>query len=263
MATMHRSSGPVDCTIDPRDLITGLGRGLQVIESFDDDHSRMNVAEVSARTGIPRTATRRHLLSLCHFGYAQTDGKLFWLAPRVLRLGQSYLGSARLPRLVQPFIQRLSILTGETVNVSILDQHEVVYIARSNSPRMVSIGFHAGARVPAHTVTPGIVLLSHAPDPFLVDWAASHDFAAFTPFVIDASTFVENVRAARGLGYWITEQLLDVGLAGVAVTLKDRHARPVAAISITFQVVAWPRKAIVETLVPALSDTAQTLRSVL
>jgi len=99
--------------IDPRDLIVGLGRGLKVIESFDDDHSRMTLAEVSARTSIPRTATRRHLLSLCHFGYAQTDGKLFWLAPRVLRLGQSYLGSARLPRLVQPFIQRLSMVTGD------------------------------------------------------------------------------------------------------------------------------------------------------
>ena len=98
---------------------------------------------VSERTGIPRTAARRHLLSLCHFGYAQTDGKFFWLAPRVLRLGQSYLGAARLPRLVQPFIQRLSMATGETVNVSVLDGHEVVYVARSNSPRLVSIGFHS------------------------------------------------------------------------------------------------------------------------
>ena len=92
--------------IDPKDLIAGLGRGLLVIESFDDEFPRQSVAEVAARTGIPRSAARRHLLSLCHFGYAQTDGKLFWLAPRVLRLGQSYLGSARLPRLVQPFIQR-------------------------------------------------------------------------------------------------------------------------------------------------------------
>ena len=95
-----------------------------------------------------------------HFGYAAGDGKRFWLLPRVLRLGQGYLESARLPRLVQPFIQRVSMQSGETVNVSVLDGHEVVYIARSNSPRVVSIGYHPGARVPAHVVTPGLVMLS-------------------------------------------------------------------------------------------------------
>ena len=135
--------------IAAQDLIAGLGRGLAVIESFDDDHPRMSPAEVSARTGIPRTAARRHLLSLCHFGYAQTDGKRFRLAPRVLRLGHSYLEAARLPRLVRPFIQRLSLATGETVNVSVLDGHGVVYVARSSSPRFVSVGFQVGDRAPA------------------------------------------------------------------------------------------------------------------
>lgn len=264
MTPETRLAGSADFPIDPRDLIVGLGRGLQVIEAFDDDHPRMTLAEVATRTGIPRTATRRHLLSLCHYGYAQTDGKLFWLAPRVLRLGQSYLGSARLPRLVQPFLQRLSIVTGETVNVSILDKHEVVYLARSNSPRVVSIGFHAGARVPAHTVTPGVVLSSTLSDADLELWTAEHEFTSFTPHaVMDAALFLTQVRAARQLGYWITEQLLNVGLAGVAVPLKDRHGKSVGAISITFQVAAWPREAIIEKLVPALSDTAQTLRSVL
>lgn len=258
------SSETAQFPIDPRDLIVGLGRGLKVIESFDDEHSRMTLAEVSARTGIPRTASRRHLLSLCHFGYAQTDGKLFWLAPRVLRLGQSYLGSARLPRLVQPFIQRLSMVTGETVNVSILDGHEVVYIARSNSPRVVSIGFYAGARVPAHTVSPSVMLLSAFSEKALEEWVSEHNFASFTPHApMEASQFIANVQAARSLGYWITEQFLDVGLGGVAVTLKDRHGKSVAAVSITFQVASWPHQAIIEKLVPAIRETAQTLRSVL
>ena len=87
--------------IDRKDLIEGLGKGLKVIEAFDDDHPRLTASETAALTGLSRTAARRFLLSLCHFGYAATDGKHFWLAPRVLRLGQSYLGAARLPRLVQ------------------------------------------------------------------------------------------------------------------------------------------------------------------
>src|SRR5688500_11921644 len=114
--------------INPKDLIEGLGRGLRVIEAFDDDHPRLTATQAAQATGITRTAARRHLLSLVHFGYAASDGKQFWLTPRVLRLGQSYLSAARLPRLVQPFIQRLSLATGETANVSVLDGHEVVYV---------------------------------------------------------------------------------------------------------------------------------------
>ena len=124
--------------IDRKDLIEGLGKGLRVIECFDDDHVRITPAETAARANVSRTAARRYLLSLVHFGYAASDGKRFWLLPRVLRLGQGFLDSARLPRLVQPFIQRVSMQSGETVNVSVLDGHEVVYIARSNSPRVVS-----------------------------------------------------------------------------------------------------------------------------
>ena len=114
-----------------------------MIEAFDDDHPRLTPSEAAALTGLSRTAARRFLLSLVHFGYAPTDGKHFWLKPRVLRLGQSYLGAARLPRLVQPFIQRVSMQSGETVNFSVLDGHEVVYVARSNSPRFVSIGYRS------------------------------------------------------------------------------------------------------------------------
>ena len=79
--------------IEPDDLIAGLGRGLAVIECFDDEHVKMTPAEVAERAQISRTAARRYLLSLCHFGYARTNGKTFWLAPRVLRLGQSYMSA--------------------------------------------------------------------------------------------------------------------------------------------------------------------------
>ena len=261
---MPATPAKTEFPIDPADLVVGLGRGLAVIESFDDEHPRMTASEVSQRTGIPRTAARRHLLSLCHFGYAETDGKLFWLAPRVLRLGQSYLGAARLPRLVQPFIQRLSMATGETVNVSVLDGHEVVYIARSNSPRLVSIGFHAGARVPAHVVTPGVVLLARLSEKAVLRWADGHEFVALTAQgSIDRETFLDHVRRARRTDHWITSQLLDAALMGVAVPLLDRRGHCKAALGMTLQVQTWPLAAVEDKLVPALRETALILQPLL
>src|SRR6201996_1219204 len=153
-------SMPARKEIDRSLLIEGLGKGLRIIELFSDDHPRLTATEAGQLAGLTRTAARRYLMSLVHFGYADTDGKHYWLLPAVLRLGQSYLEAARLPRLVRPYLQQLSMQTGETANLGVLDGHEIVYLARSNSPRVVSIGFHAGARMPAHVVSPGFAILS-------------------------------------------------------------------------------------------------------
>jgi IclR family pca regulon transcriptional regulator len=263
-SSLRSSAAASDFPIDPADLIVGLGRGLAVIESFDDEHPRLTSTEVAQRTGIPRTAARRHLLSLCHYGYADTNGKQFWLTPRVLRLGQSFLDSARLPRLVQPFIQRLSMGTGETVNVSVLDGHEVVYVARSNSPRLVSIGFHAGARVPAHVVSPGIVLLAALRDEALAAWMAEHEFGAYsasTPVTPDACMAL--VQSARLQDHWISVGLLDTGLTGIATLLRDRYGESRGALSLTLQSAHWPFARIEAQLVPQLMETAQTLRAII
>ena len=43
--------------IEKKDLIDGLGKGLRVIEAFDDDHPHLTASEVAVRAGITRTAT--------------------------------------------------------------------------------------------------------------------------------------------------------------------------------------------------------------
>lgn len=250
--------------IERKDLIDGLGKGLRVIEAFDDDHPRLTASEVAARAQITRTAARRYLLSLVHFGYAAGDGKHFWLLPRVLRLGQSYLGAARLPRLMQPFIQRISLATGETVNFSVLDGHEVVYLARSNPPRFVSIGYQVGVRVPAHVVTPGIAILSTWGDAAIDRWIAEHDFKAFTAHsVVDPARFREHLLAARSLGYWMTEQQLDLGLRGIAMPIKDHKGECRGSIGMTLQAQSYTPEDMREKLLPPLREITNELRPIL
>jgi len=245
-------------------LIEGLGKGLRIIELFSDDHPRLTATEAGALAGLTRTAARRYLVSLVHYGYADTDGKHYWLLPSILRLGQSYLEAARLPRLVRPFLQRLSMQTGETANLSVLDGHEIVYLERSNSPRVVSIGFHPGARTPAHVVSPGFAILSTFTQAQLEAWIAAHDFGRFTANTItDVGVFRENVAAAGRVGYAFVDQYIDLGLGGIAAALFDRHGRGVGAISMTFQTQLYPGGRALAQLLPALQDVVKVLREVI
>jgi IclR family pca regulon transcriptional regulator len=246
---------------DRKLLIEGLGKGLRVIEAFSDDTPRLTATEAGERAGLTRTAARRYLMSLVHFGYATTDGKYYWLLPRVLRLGQAFLDGARVPRIVQSFIQRASTECGETLNVGALDGHEVVYVARSNAPRVVSIGFHPGARVPAHVVSQGFAILSTFDDRALDEWIGAHDFATFTGHTIaDPAQFRESVQKARALDFWQADQNLDLGLTGLAVALKDRKGRCHYALSTTVLRQMYPDDLLVRKLLPVLRDVAESLR---
>jgi IclR family pca regulon transcriptional regulator len=193
----------------------------------------MTASQAAGRTGLTRTAARRYLLTLEHLGYLQSDGKLFWLTPRVLRVGWSYFDSARLPRTVQPYLQQLSATLDESVYVSVLDEWELVFIARNGTSRVMTTGFVLGARVPAPLTSPGVVLLAHKPDDDAVrEWLDATVLPPFTPHtMINKARLHEKIRQARADGFAVIEQQLQVGVRGIAVPMKDRHGQVVAALS--------------------------------
>ena len=72
------------------DIIEGMVKGMAVLESFDTERQRLNATLAAQRAGITRAAARRHLLTLSHLGYLETDGSYFWLAAKVMRFSGSY-----------------------------------------------------------------------------------------------------------------------------------------------------------------------------
>ena len=147
-----------------RDLIAGLEKGLAVIEAFDQERPRLSITEVAQRTGLTRAAARRYLLTLSHLGYVAQDRKLFGLTPKVLRLGQSYMHSARLPRVIQPQLQKLAYALQEASSAGVLEHDDVIAVAAASAGRVVSATLQPGTRVPAYCTSNGRVLVSSLPD---------------------------------------------------------------------------------------------------
>src|SRR5262245_32023342 len=57
---------------DPN-YMASLARGLAVIRAFSQQRTRMTIAQLSLRTGIPRAAVRRVLYTLSTLGYVASD----------------------------------------------------------------------------------------------------------------------------------------------------------------------------------------------
>ncbi|MBS4037254.1 MAG: helix-turn-helix domain-containing protein, partial [Hydrogenophaga sp.] len=170
---MPRTPATAAPTLARADFIEGMAKGMAVLESFDTTRQRLNATQAAERAGITRAAARRHLLTLAHLGYLESDGSHYWLSPKVLRFSGSYLASARLPRVLQPTLNRLAALTRESFSAVVLDGDEVVIVARSVSAhvqRLMAYGLHLGARLPAHATSTGRVLLAALPRAELSQW---------------------------------------------------------------------------------------------
>ena len=94
--------------LNPRDYVSSLARGLEVLRAFNRTRRKMTLSEVAAETGNTRAGARRILLTLVREGYAVADGKLFDLTPQVLELGYSVLSSKGVWDIARPFIDHLS-----------------------------------------------------------------------------------------------------------------------------------------------------------
>jgi IclR family transcriptional regulator, pca regulon regulatory protein len=220
-------------TLKATDTLGSLAKGLSVIEAFSAERARLAIADVSEKTGLDRAAARRCLLTLASLGYADYDGKYFSLTPRVLRLGTSCLGAMPLPKIVQPWLDKLSAEIGQSTSVSILDDWEIVYLARASQQRVMSITLMPGSRLPAACASMGRVLLATLPDQQLRSLLKKHPPEKRTHHSItDTEELISAVQRVRSDGFAIADQELEVGLRSIAVPLIDSRGRTVAAINV-------------------------------
>lgn len=251
-------------TIAKADFIEGMAKGLAVLESFDTERQRLNATLASQRAGITRAAARRHLLTLAHLGYLETDGSYFWLSAKVLRFSGSYLASARLPRVLQPTLNRLAAQTQESFSAVVLDNDEVVIVARSGSTRVLAYGVHLGARLPAHATSTGRMLLAAKSKPELNAWLKGRELARLTPRTItDHKKFKALMEQVREDDFCLASEEHELSVHALAVPLRNMQGRTVAALNVVASPQRLQEEQMKRDLMPLLLDAARELRPLL
>jgi IclR family pca regulon transcriptional regulator len=247
-----------------RDLIAGLEKGLSVIAAFDQDRPRLTMSEVAALCGLTRAAARRYLITLEHLGYVTSDRKMYALTPKVLRLGQSYMHSARLPRIVQPELHKLAYAVKEASAAGVLDGADVICIAATTAGRVVSSTLQPGTRVPAYCTANGRVLLSALPPDEADAWVERQCLTPLTPHTITHGDRLRGeIARVRSQGYAAVDQELELGLRTLSVPLKSYRGEVLAAMNISVHAARVTMEQLVSDCLPALMQAQASLRTVL
>ena len=271
--------------IKKADFIEGMAKGLAVLESFDTERQRLNATLAAQRAGITRAAARRHLLTLAHLGYLESEDGYYWLSPKVLRFSGSYLASSRLPRVLQPTLNRLAAQTQQSFSSVVLDRDQVVIVARSVglSPRsapgahgahgahatngiagVLAYGLHLGARLPAHATSTGRMLLACQSPIDFAQWMKGRALPRLTAHtVLDAKAFKALVTTARTQDWCVASQEHELGVFALAVPLRNMRGVAVAALNVVTTAERLESDVMQHDLLPLLQDAARELRPLL
>ncbi|MDR2985701.1 MAG: helix-turn-helix domain-containing protein, partial [Nocardiopsaceae bacterium] len=242
--------------------VQSLDRGLAVIRAFGPDRERLSLSEVARATGLTRAAARRFLLTLVKLGYVRSDGREFSLRPRVLELGYAYLSGLALPDVAQPHLEDLSATLHESSSISVLDEHQIVYVARVATKRIMTVAISVGTRFPAFAASMGRVLLAGLSPDELDLYLAEAQFEPFTDrTVTDPDQLREIVAEVGRDGYSIVDQELEHGLRAIAAPIRDASGNVTAAINVSAHASRLTPEGMRTELLPALLETARNIEA--
>ncbi|GGY22507.1 IclR family transcriptional regulator domain-containing protein [Streptomyces djakartensis] len=230
-----------------RDFIESLARGLTVLTAFGEGRPELTLTEVARATGLARATARRALITYRHLDLVTPTGdRTFALTPQVLSLGFPPLSRTSLADIAQPHLADLASRIHESTSVAVLSEsgEEIQYTARVSTGRVMSVNFTVGTRLPAHATALGRVLLADAPGTREGDRALEG-----------------TLSSVRSQGYALVDEELEEGLRSIAVPVRDRTGRVVAALNAAMHASRRTPGECVTDLLPELTTTATRIES--
>ncbi|WP_371825936.1 IclR family transcriptional regulator domain-containing protein [Nonomuraea turcica] len=238
--------------------LQSLARGLAVLVALGTVPGGSTLADAARVTGQPRATVRRAIQTLERLGYVAADGPRFVLLPKVLELGYAHLSGRAFRAVVQPHLADLVARVHESASVAVLSGDDIVYLARVPTQRIMSVDITVGTRFPAYATSMGRVLLAGQPEERL---------DAITPRPLSRHTITTTaelkaaVRQAAADGYALVDQELEEGVRSLAVPIRDRAGRVVAAVNVATHASRATPDDLVRDVLPALQDAAARMEA--
>ena len=209
-------------------------KALDVLECLAQSDVPLSAQDVALRTGLSRTTAYRLLTTMSARGYVVAgDDARFRLGAGLLRLATAVLEHLNLPEVAAPELHEVNRETGETTYLGILDQGEVLYVARVESPQPIRLHSVVGTRNPVHCTALGKALLAYLPPAESAVIVNAKPLAARTPStIVEPERYMAHLQEVRARGYAIDDIENEEGVRCVAAPIFGHEGRPVAAISV-------------------------------
>ena len=202
---------------DAAERLLTVVRSSQVLE-YVVGAGAVTIADIERALGLGRTVVYRILQTWTDLRYLafDADRKVYRAGQKLLWMSLSIKDALANPDLERR-LDRIARSFGCTANVGVLDNRQVIYIARAEyrPPN----GWQIGDGLPAHSTAVGRVLLSFLP-------------LGRQRRLYGEGQLAQELRKVRRSGYAVTLRAMSTERGSVAVPLRDQSGNVIAAMSV-------------------------------
>lgn len=209
-----------------------LAKGMSVLEVLVAADGPQGVSQLARKLDLSKSNTHRLLQTLSALGYVASKEGRYYLTPKLWVLGADLMSRLDVRRIALPELERLAEDTQETVHLSVLDNDEVVYVDKIDSPQPIRAYTKIGGRAPAWCVATGKAMLAFQPQEQIE--RVARQLKPFTSLSIsDAPSLRRELQEVRELGYAVNRGEWREEIGGLAAPIFDSRATVVAALGIS------------------------------
>ncbi|MGC1430524.1 MAG: HTH-type transcriptional regulator BhcR [Albidovulum sp.] len=237
--------------------IQSLDRALKILQVISEAGG-LTLSELALRTDQSAPTVYRVLTTLQTHGFAEMEepGQLWHVGAGAFRVGSEFLRRTKVVERARQPMDRLMRSTGETANLGVERQGQVLFLAQVETHEVIRAFFAPGTLSPVHSSGIGKALLAWLPEARLHEIAAAglERFTART--LCEAAALTADLEATRKRGFALDDEEKTEGMRCVAAPIFNSHGEPVAGISVsgpTFRL-THARAEEIGTLVRAAAD---------
>jgi IclR family acetate operon transcriptional repressor len=240
--------------------VRAVERALDVLLCFTSQTPELTMTQIADRIGINKSTVHRLLGTLQRKRFVQRDPATgaYQLGIRLFQMAYLTLEHDDLRRLATPFLHRLREQYQENVDLSVLDEMDVVFVNHLEGPQRVKVASATGQRLPAFATASGRANLAYLSEDEVRGILARGmtRYTQYTPLTAEA--VLEDLRLIRERGFALSEQEYEDGINAVAAPILDGSNRPFAAVAIVGPAYRMTRERMVE-IGPAVVGVAKEI----
>lgn len=221
MQPQRTSTGPV------------TARALLILEAFTPAQRTLTLTEIAHRTSVPLTTAHRLVTELTAWGALErNDSGRYQIGLRLWEIASLSPRGLGLREVALPFMEDLSRVTQENVQLALREGTESVFVERIAGRKAVPVLTRVGGRFPLYPTGVGRVLLAYAPTE-IQEQVLTGPMTAFTEKTITSPRELRRLLAdVRRKGFAVNNRQVSMDSISVAAPVRGADGTVMAAVSI-------------------------------
>lgn len=212
-----------------------VDRTLKILEKVVNSDNGISVTEISNCLNIHKSTTHRLLSTLVYRGYIKKDGNnLYFPGIKLLEIGSLTLNKSDMRQEIKPYLEKLMQITEETIHLGVLDNYEVIYIDKVESPHTIRMYSSVGKRAPVHCTGLGKTLLAFSEEETIEEFLSLKKLEKYTKNTItDPDKFKKHLKKIKDRGYAVDNQEHEDNINCISAPIFNHQGEAIAAFSIS------------------------------